>query len=295
MSRARAGPSPTTTMRRSGRSRRARSKARSASSMFFSAAIRPTASSTGVSARPAIARAAPSLRAAGVKRSVSTPRPTTVSRWKPAAPSSRRRRLRRHEGAPGQVVEAPHQAERRPGEQAEPVVPAVLVEIGAEIGGGGDAERARPRRAPPRAAAPASPGAPGRAGSAGSAAPAGRRGPGRSAGRDTSESTQPAVRSSSPASSARFAGLARPDQLDEVAARAQEPNGPLDGERDAVELGRPGFGDVGDAHRAAGVERSRRQAVCPAAPPGGLGRERGCSANRVTRPVNDASLYFPSR
>ena len=46
-----AGPSPTTTMRSSGWSRRARSKARSASSMFFSAAIRPTASSTGVRGR----------------------------------------------------------------------------------------------------------------------------------------------------------------------------------------------------------------------------------------------------
>ena len=46
----------------------------------------------------------------------------------------------------------------------------------------------------------------------------------------------------------RLAGLARPDQLDEVALRTQEPDRALDRERDAVQLGRIGFGDVGDAH-----------------------------------------------
>ena len=49
---------------------------------------------------------------------------------------------------------------------------------------------------------------------------------------------------------ARLAGLARPDQLDDVAARAQVAHRALDGQRDAVELGRIGLGDVGDAHRA---------------------------------------------
>ena len=44
---ARAGPSPTTTIRVPGRSARARSKARRPSSTFFSAATRPTISSTG--------------------------------------------------------------------------------------------------------------------------------------------------------------------------------------------------------------------------------------------------------
>jgi hypothetical protein len=48
-----------------------------------------------------------------------------------------------------------------------------------------------------------------------------------------------------------LAGLARPDQLDVVAARAQEADRALDGERDAVQLGRIGLGDVGDPHRAA--------------------------------------------
>ena len=46
----------------------------------------------------------------------------------------------------------------------------------------------------------------------------------------------------------RFARLARPDQLDHVTMRAQVPDRALDGERDAVQLGRLGFGDVGDAH-----------------------------------------------
>ena len=75
--------------------------------------------------------------------------------------------------------------------------------------------------------------------------------------------TQPAVRSSSLASRRDFAGLARPDQFDEVAARAQEAYRPLDGERDPVQLRRPGFGDVGDAHSRTGMEWSERQAVCP--------------------------------
>ena len=86
----------------------------------------------------------------------------------------------------------------------------------------------------------------------GSGAPAGRRAPGRSAARGTSESRSRRCAARRSASSARLAGLARPDQLDVVAAPAQEADGPLDGERDAVQLGRIGFGDVGDPHRAGG-------------------------------------------
>jgi hypothetical protein len=59
-------------------------------------------------------------------------------------------RLRRHEGALRQVVEAAHQAERRPGEHAEAVVPRVLVEVGAEVRGDRDALRARRGERRPR-------------------------------------------------------------------------------------------------------------------------------------------------
>ena len=275
-----------------------------------------------------------SLRAAGLKRSPSTPRPTTVRWWKPAAPRSRRAvadddeaqvgpvaprplegaqreldvllggdpahreqhrrlgpglplraqrgaarrrreargvdaaaddgqlveagrgelppgRVRRHEGAVGQVVEAPHQAERRPGEQAEAVVARVLVEIGAEIRGRGDAEGAcgQERRPGQRA---------GRrqvhqVGLALAKAPLQRARAGQAEAQVGIHRDHAAGGAQLIASiEAPFTRLARPDQLHEVAARAQEPYRPLDREGYPVQLRRPGFGDVGDAHSSAG-------------------------------------------
>ena len=59
---------------------------------------------------------------------------------------------------------------------------------------------------------------------------------------------------------ARFARLARPDQL-ERAALAQVADRPLDRQRDAVQLGRKGLGDVGDSHRAWGSVHRRILAI----------------------------------
>jgi len=145
-------------------------------------------------------------------------------------------------------VEPAQQAEHRPGEEAQAVVPAVLVEIGAEIGGRGEAEGAgggerRPGHRPGR-------GEMHQIGLALPEAPRQRAGPRQAEAqvgihRDHAAGGAQFVAGIEP----RFARLARTDQLDPVAARTQEANGSLDGEGDPVELGRPGFGDVGNAHR----------------------------------------------
>ena len=54
--------------------------------------------------------------------------------------------------------------------------------------------------------------------------------------------------------------------LDQVAARTQVADSALDRERDAVELGGPGFGDVGDAHGAEAVGARTGQSACPCRP-----------------------------
>ena len=77
---ARSGPSPTTTQRTSGTSRRIRSKTSMARSKFFSAATRPTITATGVAGLAPHSARRVSQRFPGANRSVSTPRPSSDAR-----------------------------------------------------------------------------------------------------------------------------------------------------------------------------------------------------------------------
>ena len=266
--------------RRAGGARGARRRAARARRSSRPRRGRPSAAPAPSPAPPARAQRGAALRrgeAAGVDAAADD----RAGSWKPAlaelaraSPASARRCAR------VQVVEAAQQAAAPARRAAEAVVAAVLVEVGAEVGG-----RRRCRARAPRASAAQASG-PGvaRWTSSGAAALEARVHSGPTRARPKRRSR---VHRNRAAGGAQLvAGVERRDSpgwRGRISSTwwprsRRKRDGPLDGQRDAVQLGRVGFGDVGDAH---GRRGRRPAAIVAIAVPGATSDWAACRIARA--------------